>query len=837
LRLWFYRMRLSFQWLSQWLDLSAETPQSVAHRLTLAGLEIEGGLEKLGAQFSGVRVASIVAVDPHPNADKLRLVTVARGPASGRVQVVCGAPNVAVGQRIAFAENGATVYSNKQEAWFQLQPAKIRGVASEGMICSLPELALSQQYPEDAKADGIWVLNDLTTEAQVGQPLEQALNLPADTILEAAPTANRGDWMSYLGVVRELSALCQKAIRFPETLAQLPVGLPQGTYTLESVEATLCPYYSVLTVKGVRVEPSPEWLRQALEASGIRSINNVVDITNYVMLETGQPLHAFDRAKLGASGSLGVRLAVESETLTTLDEVERPLKTESVVITFNNSPVALGGVMGGMTSAIDAHTQDVVLECAYFPSASTRRSARSVGLRTESSARYERGVDPSGARRACLRAAYLLTTLAHGTLEAFTENDRYPFQEAEVSLSLPRLEARTGRGYTKEQVVSILEPLGFTVTLATEETITVKVPSFRQLDVTQEADLMEEVLRIHGFDQVPSTLPVQTLASASSEGGGSSRFYAQVGAKLQALGLQEVSTPSLTNFSWLESCLFPAHPEQAIQLVNSHSQDHALMRQRLIPSLLEVCQRNLSKGEASVWVYELGKVYRKRSQSGPRQSGAEELLLLGGLLTGTPQGVHWLPTRQTDFYTVKGLLESFIQGLGIAEDLHWMMADVTEGFHPGQVASISWASNPGKPIGKLGQLHPKLSKGWKWKLPVFAFELELAALLKKRPSVTGHTYQLSSVPTTDRDISVLVPQAVSHQQLLEVLRLQDLPQLRTIQLFDRFEGNSLPEGFKSLAYRVTFGDAERTLTDAEADMYAQSLREQLQVAFPELQLR
>jgi phenylalanyl-tRNA synthetase beta chain len=421
-------MQLACSWLNALLvnekDLSPVTlaPEVMGEALTGAGLEIEGAIERQGSAFSGVVVAKVVALNPHPNAEKLRLATITTG--SKEQTVVCGAQNLKEHHWVALAQVGATVYSPKQQAWFQLTPAPIRGVSSEGMICSLDELDLAGQYPAPEEP-GIWPINHLVSEADLGKPLQAVLNLPTEAILHSAPTANRGDHMAYLGVARELAALFHYKVQTPKTLPELPavLSLTEPAWQLDERHEAVCSYYSISLVKNVRIEPSPEWMQQRLLASGVRPINNVVDVTNYVMLETGHPLHAFDAEKLKALNpqattfSLGVRPATKGETLTTLDDLDRRLPNEAVVITFNQQPVALAGVMGGAATAVCEQTTSLVLECATFSAASTRKSSRSVGLRSESSARYERNVPASGCHFALKRALYLLQTLAGATVQ------------------------------------------------------------------------------------------------------------------------------------------------------------------------------------------------------------------------------------------------------------------------------------------------------------------------------------------------------------------------------------------------------------------------------------
>lgn len=836
-------MRLSTRWLADLVDIADKPPEDLADLLTRAGLEVEGAVEKVGPQFKGLVVAKVLKLKPHPNADKLRLATVTTG--TGEQTVVCGAKNLEEGHFIPLAQVGATVYSPKQGAWFQLTPAEIRGVASEGMICSLDELALADLYPPPEQP-GIWPINAYVSDADLGKPLTEALGLESDAVLHSAPTANRGDHMAYLGVARELAATLGKVVKTPKTLEAIPTNSNPTNWTLGSIDETLCPYYSATIIEGVEVKPSPDWLAQRLQASGIRPINNVVDITNYVMLEYGQPFHAFDADLLGP-GKLGVRYATAGETVTTLDEIERKLTEESVVITKDEKPVALAGVMGGVTSGINEATKRVVLECAYFPGVSTRKSARTVGLRSESSARYERGIDPAGCHHALRRLLCLVGELAGGKVAGFEEAGRCEAQNREITLRLERLSHFVGQAYSSEVVSKTLSALGFELMKATEEALTVVVPSFREEDIHQEVDLIEEVLRIQGYDGVPATLPEQAVRPAVSK-----RQWAisQLHNCLQGLGLQEVSTASLVGPDFLADWGFPLDENFQVGLVNSHSQDHTRLRQTVLPGLLQVAQNNISQGRHSVWIYELGKTYFKRGKASHKHTGVKESLKLSLCLTGQPNSPSWRSFTTLDTLTLKGLLEAicFILGLPFGTEGLSLEQGSSEAFlHPGQQASVLWNNGQktkpqnAKPIGWMGQLHPKLLKGRKWKSPAYCLELELEPLLKQLSQPLAGSLQetdsLSPYQPVERDLALLAPDSLAYEHLLQTLT-RDKPQtLRSVRLFDEYRGANIPEGHRSLAIRFTLQSDETTLTDKEADSLMNQVRERLANELPIVSLR
>jgi phenylalanyl-tRNA synthetase beta chain len=707
------------------------------------------------------------------------------------------------------------------------------------MVCSLEELALETQY---AQPDGgIWVLNGLVSDVHLGQPLIEALQLGenADAVLETAPTANRGDWMSYLGMAREVSALFNRPIHQPTLLETLAVT-EHPTLKIATPNPAICDYYSGAVISGVTVAPSPQWVQQRLASAGIRAINNVVDVTNFVMLELGQPLHTFDADLLGLAGTVGVRLAQAGETLACLDETTYTLTEQSVVITKDDVPIALGGVMGGASTAIHPQTTTVFLEAACFPTASTRRSARSVGIRTESSARFERGVDAASVQTAMQRAIYLLQAWAGGTLVSWQAVGKTTVDAVTVPLRLNRLEALIGKPYDTEKVQQALQGLGFTVLSASEGVLSVAVPSFRQRDVLKEIDLIEEIVRIEGYQAVPETLPVTNKPVVRSN---RQRLLGQFRSVLCGLGLNEVMTTSLVGEALLaETACLPDEPS-LVKLSNSHSSDHMLLRQSVIPTLLDVAKTNLAYGEEALWLYELGRSYFKRGKAGHKQTGVQEKLNLAILIVGQPQAIGWQAKQApiTDFYTLKGLLEGFLERFGFSVNAHSLQFEAFVGeagvFHPGRSATCI-LSEKKKPLAVLGQVHPTVQKQLKSKQPLFVLELDADLLLKTieqqiatqataEPSVIA----LSPYPAMLRDMAFSAPVSLSHQAVLSFLenqQQQGFTALKSVNLFDEYQGMGLQAGHRSLAYRFTWQTNDRTLTDAEVDGWMTQLRQQFE---------
>jgi phenylalanyl-tRNA synthetase beta chain len=844
-------MRVSLEWLNEYVDIAGLAPETIAASLTNAGLEVEH-IEHIGPQFSGVVVAKVQTVEPHPNADRLRLVTVSLGPFQSPVQgetdpqeadqtqeqtpvqprqakVVCGAPNVREGMLIAFAQEGATVLSRKDNTRFTLEKTKIRGVESAGMICSIDELGLEGQF--EKAEDGIWPIGGLVQEAQLGQDLKQALNLQGDVILEVAPTANRGDLMSMMGVAREVAALFDRPLHHPD-YPHFPDITERAELQILLKDPTLCRYYGGVIMRNLRIGSSPDWMGCRLQAAGVRSINNVVDITNYVMLEMGQPLHAFDQNKLGVIGQLDVRRAREGEKLTTLDGVERALTPESVVIAMNDRPVAMAGLMGGASTEIDEQSRHLFLESAYFLPPAIRKSAKSVGLRSEASARFERGVDLENCRNALLRAAQLLRQHAGAEFVRLLDSPALFTEAPKITLHVDRIEKILGLSIDPDTVARILKKLGFRLQPASKEnrSVVVAVPSFRQEDVKREIDLIEEVVRIYGYDKVPYTLPLKTGVSAITP---RARLVRGIGEAMRSQGLQEVVTTSLIGPHLLEKTGFTVNDDQLVSVLNSHSSEHTQMRQSLLPNLIEVAKFNQAQGAEDVWIYELGRTYFRLGKPNHKNSGVSERLHLAGLVTGSTLAGGWQRKEPADFYLLKGILESLLSDLRVNDALRFAPTSDVACLHPGKAASILLGGS-NKSLGFLGELHPDLQKTLKFRLPVYVYELNVELLFKalKQSGPSTQVARIAPYPSVERDMALLAPNSLHHQDVINVLTSAKEPLLRHIALFDEYRSEQLGADRRSLAYRLTFRCDEATMTDVDVDQRMGRLKESLSKALP-----
>ncbi len=526
-------MQVSLSWLNEYVDLTDRTPEQIAHELTMSGLEVEE-IEEIKPKFTNIVTARIEKIDQHPNADKLHLVTINNGTALKTV--VCGAQNIKEGQVIPYASVGSNVLNRKTGEQFTLTPATIRGVESQGMLCSADELGVDDRnYQEE---DGILILNRLFPDVKLGEDVEKVLGFDNDVVFHVAPTANRGDEMSVIGIARELCAIFDKPLK--QDYVNVNSLLPKEGFEVEIKDNDVCKYYSIAVLKNLVTKPSPEWMQKRLLSSGIRAINNIVDITNYVLMEYGTPLHAFDYDKL--NGYLCVRRATEGEKLVTLDEVERDLTTDSVVISTKEEAVCLGGVFGGANSEIDDNSKNIALEAAYFTPATNRKSSRSVGYRSEACARFERGVDILAVKAGMQRAIDLLVQYADATVECVVSTGNAEYKPIEITLRFSEIKRILGCEIEKEKCVNILEKLGFTLLGKNDAAAKFEVPSFRAEDVTREIDLIEEIARINGYDKITPSLPSKSATPVISL---EERVVKKVRTMMAGAGFDEVVTNSL----------------------------------------------------------------------------------------------------------------------------------------------------------------------------------------------------------------------------------------------------------------------------------------------------
>ncbi len=815
-------MLISIEWLNEFVDLHDLSAEEIAESLTMSGLEVED-IEKIGAKFTNIVTAKITNIENHPDSDHLHLVTIDKG--NETRTVVCGAQNVFVGAIVPYASVGSKVFNRKTGEQFELTPAKIRGVVSEGMLCSQDELALENMQEED----GLLILNKIFDNIELGQPLEKLLNIKEDIVLNVAPTANRGDEMSVIGVARELAAIYKRELKF----SPLKSEYKNADFEVEIKDPETCLYYSVGVLEDLKVKPSPDWIKRRLEACGIRTINNIVDVTNYVLLEYGQPLHSFDRDKL--NGYLCVRRANEGETIVTLDEVERKLNHDSVLIATKENPVCVGGVFGGINSGIDDNTKNIVLESAYFTPACNRKSARSIGYRSEASARFERGVDLDKTKPALCRAIELLVELADAKVVGIRETGSNTFPECEITLRFSQINKVMGAEISPDEACDILERLDFKMTKRDENSAKFVVPGARRADVYREIDLIEEVARIYGYDNVEATLPKKTMAPEIT-------FETKVKEKIENLflghGFYEAMSSSLIGEPLLKKFGLKYNPEQAVKVMNAQSEDATMLRQTLVVNMLDAFKNNYDNGNKDIRLFEIGKTYFATEVPTKENSGVKETLTLSGILTGDTEKGIWKTKNTIDFYTLKGVIESLFDTLSLGERVKLTPCDDVSYLHPGRSAKINLLGKGMPFVGVFGEVHPILTEKLKSNQKIYIFELDLEEILKNVPQTVIKFKKLPQFPEIQRDIAFAINDDASYEKISQVIKKScDNKLFKNSELFDIYRGEHIEQGFKSMAFRIKLQNPEATLTDEIIDTEMNKIRAGIQKAFPQASFR
>ena len=784
-------MNVTLNWLKNYIDFELSASE-LADRLTMLGIEVES-VKQLGAELAGVVVGSVGSIKPHPNADKLVLCQVDIGEREG-LQIVCGAPNVREGMLAPVATIGATL-----PIGLTIKRAKLRGETSHGMLCSEKELGLS----EDATG-----LMELPTDLSLGTSISEALGL-ADVVFELEITPNRPDCLSLIGVAREIRAETGNPLKLPQVdFNEDETDIREITsVTIEAPD--LCPRYAARVIRGVKVGQSPAWLQQRLESVGIGVINNIVDITNFVLMEYGQPLHAFDYHKL-AENRIVVRRAAGGENLTTLDEIDRELTSDMLVIADAEKPVALAGVMGGYDSEITETTADVLLESAYFNPSSIRATAKALGISTEASYRFERGADPGAVLAALDRAAQLIAELAGGSICKGVV-DVYPGQQplSEIQLRAERVNFILGTTLDASEMVQILSDLGFDVEAAStknrqadEETspLRVTVPTFRS-DVTREIDLIEEIARVYGYDNIPTTLPKGDIPVPAPNL--STEVRKHIKHFLLAAGMMEAINYSFCHPNCFDKIRLNADDplRSTLKLQNPLSPEMSVLRTTLLPSLLENAQHNRNHQIDTIALFEIGSVFIR--------NGAEkEPERVTGILAGqVGEGVYSNPYREPDFYDIKGLVEGILEVCGIVD--YTLEKTDAPTFHPGRNAAVL-SSN--KQIGIFGEAHPEVLENYDLPYKAYLFDFDMEALVDA--AIFAKRFEPIPVyPKVERDLAIVVDKEVLSDMPTGLIYATGGELVESVRLFDVYEGEQVPEGKKSLAYAITYHSATETLTD------------------------
>ena len=802
-------MNISYNWLKKYLDFNL-SPDELAAALTSIGLET-GSVEEVESIRGGLRgivIGKVLTCVEHPNSDHLHITTVDLGDGA-ETQIVCGAPNVAAGQTVVVATVGTTLYDGDKE--FAIKKSKIRGVESFGMICAEDEIGVGSSH------DGIIVI---TEDVKPGTPAAEFYGLTSDYVLEVDLTPNRIDAASHYGVARDLAAWMsvhtEPGNLHRPSVDAFAVESAEGGVTVEVENTEACPRYTGVTVRGVTVKESPQWLKDALSTIGLRPINNVVDITNFLLHGMGQPLHCFDVAKV-AGGRIVVKNAKEGEKFVTLDGVERTLDSRDLMICNAEVPMCIAGVFGGLDSGVTEATTDVFLESAYFNPTSVRKTARRHGLNTDSSFRFERGVDPNNCLYVLKLAALMVKELAGGEI-CGPLCDNYPVRinPAEVSLGFGYFDRLVGKHIPADTIVAILKSLEMELTEVTSEKVDMKVPTYR-VDVTRPCDVVEDVLRIYGYNNVEISSSVRSALSSQTFEDQDNKLRNLISEQLCAEGFNEILNNSLTAEAYYDGLAsYPA--SNCVKLLNPLSNDLNVMRQTLLFGGLESLSHNINRKAADLAMYEFGNVYFFNPSAGPTAENVlapyREASRLAIWLTGALRPGNWArPEQPATVYDMKAVVANIFARLGISPAEIKLSSSSSELY----AAGLDIATRSGKPLGTLGILAKKLAAKFDIKQEVVYCELDWHALvnLSLRKSVSYSP--LAKTMPVKRDLALLLDKAVSMEQVEAAVRESERRLLREVTLFDVYEGKNLPEGKKSYAIAITLQDSEKTLNDKQIE--------------------
>ena len=777
-------MLVSYNWLKQYTNVE-DNANALAEKITRGGIEVEG-VEYLAEGISNVVVGYVVSKEKHPDAEKLNVCQVNVGEEEN-LQIVCGAPNVDAGQYVIVAKVGAKLPGIK------IKKAKLRGVESQGMICSLAELGLSKSVVPKNYQEGIYVFE---TEQELGSDVVEVLGLN-DYILDLSITPNRADALSMRGLTYELGALYNNKVNFNDVEKEENY---EATSLQVAIESDSCRNYVGQVVKNVEVKSSPLWLQTRLMNSGIRPINNIVDITNFVLLEFGQPMHAFDKDLVG--DKIVVRDAKEGEVLETLDGEERKLQTTDLVITDGMRAIALGGVMGGKNTEVSEETKNIILESAYFNPTSVRRTSASHGLRSDSSARFEKGIDPNMQKAALARAVELILELCPNAVVESSVGVVNKEEEKVVEITTSYINNYLGITLSTEEIAAILEGLSFTVEVSGENLV-VKVPT-RRPDISIKQDLVEEVIRIYGYDNLASTLP---KFSKTTKGGltYSQRMVRDLRAVYASLGFNDTINYSLVSEE--EATEYTLEDHHKVRLLMPMTETHSTLRQSLVPGLLNTVQYNVARKQKDLKLLEIGRVF---FGSGDDNIQPKETLYLSAALTGEERATKWLKESSSlDFFAAKGYLEVVFERLGLDEKVTYRKSTL-EGMHPGRFAEVYLGE---KRIGFIGEVHPRVAD----KLGLnttYVFEINLDEVISES-KVKPKYEEVTKYPEITRDIAMLVDVKDEYQNIYNVIESVNSKLITKVELFDLYVDAELLVGKKSLALTITYSDKQKTLTDEE----------------------
>jgi phenylalanyl-tRNA synthetase beta chain len=796
-------MKVSLNWIKDYVEIRMEIKELI-HLLTMAGLEVEQAIST-GEGFDKILVAEISSIRKHPNADRLSLVEVESG--KEKFSIVCGATNIRERQKVPLALVGARLPNG-----VEIKRSKIRGETSEGMLCSEIELGLGQD------ATGIMTL---PPDLPLGVNFGEALGLK-DTLLDISITPNRPDCLCVIGVAREIAALTHQRMKYPPlSLSDKGEEIYQKT-SVTLLDPDLCPRYVARMVEGVKIGPSPYWMKNRLEKVGVRSINNVVDVTNFVMMEYGQPLHAFDFDLL-EEGRIVVRRAQKGEAFVTLDGVKRTLDGEMLMICDGVKPVAIAGVMGGLNSEIKEDTKIVLLESAYFNPMGNRRTSKELGLETEAAYRFGRGIDYRGCVAAANRATQLIQELAGGRIiEGMVDVYPNPIRPSPIRLSVRKIYQILGRELSTKQVRAYLEDLGLDVRGEDEDILIVTPPSFRG-DLEREIDLIEEIARIDGYEKIPLTLPKGPPSPEERR----LEFFLEreIVERLLQHGYYEVVTYSFTSpTSWNFIGLHPEDPRRkCLRILNPLAEDFSALRTSLIPGLLETARYNVTRKNSNLKIFELKKVFLP--QEGEKLP--KEVKYLAGLAMGIDQDPHWaFSPRPIDFYDVKGCVEDLLETFQI-EEIEFSRAEDIPYLHPGKASRVLCRKEV---LGFLGEVHPQVLSTYDIHGTAYLFEINFEHMVKWAEEKKRFR-PLPKFPAVYRDLSLVIDDDLEVEKVAEAIWNFHQPFIDEVKLFDVYRGTPISEGKKGVSYRIRYQANDRTLTDEEVNRYHETVIFQLKEIF------
>lgn len=801
-------MQVSIKWLKDYIDF-IETPEELAEKLTMAGVPVEN-ITKLGQNVENVVAGKILKIDKHPNADRLSVCEI--DVAKEVLTIVTGATNVSVNDIVPVALVGA-----KLPGGIKITKSKLRGVESSGMLCSVQELDLDKKMLPPEVCEGIFLL---PTDTEIGVDVKTLLGLD-DVILEFELTANRADCFSVLGLVREVAVLTGKEFKRPDYTVNENNNSAAELVKIEIADTEACKRFAARVFENIKIEPSPNWLKQRLEAAGIRAINNIVDITNFVMLELGQPLHAYDYDTIKGK-KLVARKAEVDEKITTLDDVERNLSDEMIVIADGENPVGVAGIMGGLATEVTANTKTIVLEAATFNGVSIRRTSRTFGLRSEASGRFERGVDIVNIDRVLDRAANLIQMLnagvpCKGIIDVYPE----PIGVTKINVTATEINDYLGSTITEDEIINILKSLEFKIEQG--DGIIIEVPSWR-FDVTCKADITEEIARIYGFNNIKSTLPYGNMFRGTQSE--HQNFIDKVKNILVSTGLSEIISFSFTHPSTFDKLNIPSDSNlrNAVPILNPITDEFPLLRTTVISSILENVAKNLDRRNDNIQIFEVGSVFYPEEI--PLNKLPYEQFMLAGAISGKRNQLSWNQGKDlVDFYDLKGSIEVLLSKLGIED--YSVEAGEHYAMHPGKTAIFS-AKN--KCIATIGEVHPEVLENFSISRKVYIFDIDLKILEEVSKEICEYQ-SLPKYPASSRDLAITIADDINAGAVEEIIKLNGGELLKEVKLFDVYKGEQVSAGQKSLAFALSFQSAEKTLTDIEIDEAYKNIVDKLEESF------